>query len=170
MIAFKKNRPLLQTEHCVFSDYELDWIEHILDDAAAQSGVALPFKSEIARGIMLYLETGCPLRTLPLDYLFIRIRETLESFGLMRIAQHLRYHTPPVDICLEALAEEEPLPLFFYTKLRHRVEQLRSLGLTDYHFTGVEQCSLKLSARQRPCPATQRVQEEIEAFLLHEAA
>ncbi len=117
---------------------------------------------------MQYLETGCPLRTLPLDYLFIRIRELLESFGLLRIAQHLRYHTPPVDIPLDSIAEQSPLPLFFYAELRRRVRELRELGLTSYHFTGGEDCSLLLCARRRACPETRRVQEEIEAFIQHD--
>ncbi len=170
MIAHRNNRPLLQTGHCVIGDYDLNWLESLLDDAAAQGQVTLPFKREIAMGIMTYLESSCPLRTLPLDYLFTRIREMLSSLGLERIAQHLRKLTPPVDVDLDMIAQQQPLPLFFYTELRKRVEQLRELGLTSYHFTGVEDCSLRLSARQRSCPATRREQDEIVAFLQREAA
>ncbi len=165
MIALRNNRPLLQTGSCVIGDYDLDWLVGLLDDAAKQGGVALPFKREIAMGIMSYLEGGCPLRTLPLEYLITRIREMLNKLGLNRIAQNLRKLTPPIDVKLDAIAEEAPLPLFFYAELKRRVEQLRELGLTTYHFTGVEDCSLRLSARQRSCPATRREQDEIVAFL-----
>ena len=56
MIAFKHNLPLLQTGYCVISDYGVEWIERVLQDAADRAGVKLPFRDEIARAVLLYLE------------------------------------------------------------------------------------------------------------------
>ena len=110
MIAFKNNRPLLQTGHCVISDYDATWLEDVLQQAADAAGVSLPFRGEIARAILLYLEEQCPLHAVPLDYLFQRIARMLRQAGLPLIADHLRLQTPPVVIDLRAMAEQSPLP------------------------------------------------------------
>ena len=165
MIAFKNNRPVLQTGHCVISDYDREWLSNLLQEAAEAAGTTLPLKDEIAAGILLYLETECPLRAVPLDYLFDRMRRLLEQIGLPLIAANLRKQTPPVDIELDALAEETPLPLFFYTELKRRMDNLRSIGLDTYHFSGKKECSLALGDRQRVCPTQRRALEELDAFL-----
>ncbi len=165
MIAIKTHRPLLQTGHCVISDYDWRWIEQMLQDAAHQAGTKLPCSAEIAQGIYLYLEQECPLRTMPLEYLFERMRRLLNEIGLPLVAAHLHKQTPPVDIQLDTLAGESPLPLFFYTALRQRMDSLRNMGLTTYHFSGKKRCSLTLGHRRRSCPAQQRALEELDAFL-----
>lgn len=165
MIAFKFNRPVLQTGYCVISDYDRQWLEAVLQEAADVAGTTLPCKADIAQAILQYLEESCPLHAVPLDYLFDRMRRLLKDIGLPLIAEHLRTQTPPVDIELDALAGESPLPLFFYAELRRKMEELRRLGLTTYHFTGRKRCSMVLGARRRVCPAQRRALEELEAFL-----
>ena len=71
----------------------------------------------------------------------------------------------PVRIDLKALAQESPLPLFFYNELSQQLEQLRRMGLTSYKFDGLETCSKLLGARQRICPTQQRVLDELTDFL-----
>lgn len=168
MIAFKNNRPVLQTGHCVISDYDCGWLESVLQQAADEAGVPLPCRREIAQAIMLYLEEACPLHAVPLDYLFGRIAGMLRQAGLPLIAEHLRTQTPPVRIDLEAMAQESPLPLFFYKELSSQLAQLRQLGLTTYEFAGAETCSKLLGARQRLCPTQQRALDELNAFLARE--
>ncbi len=167
MIAFKNNRPLLQTGHCVISDYDVDWMEQVLLEAAQDAGTTLPCSREVAQAIMLYLENECPLHAVPLDYLFNRIRQMLEEVGLPLIAGHLRSQTPPVEISLDSLAGEAPLPLFFYTRLNSQLNDLRRMGLTTYHFSGKKRCSLVLGSRRRACPTQRRALAELDAFLSH---
>ncbi len=165
MIAFKNKRPLLQTGHCVISDYDREWLEGVLQQAADSAGVSLPFRAEIARAILLYLEEKCPLHTVPLEYLFQRIASMLRQAGLPRIADHLRVQTPPVVIDLHEMATQSPLPLFFYNELEQHLEHLRRLGLTTYEFAGAESCSKLLGDRQRACPTQRRMLDELNAFL-----
>ena len=165
MIAFTNKRPLLQTGHCVISDYDRDWLESVLQQAADKAGVKLPVRKEIAQAVLLYLEEKCPLHAVPLDYLFQRIARMLRQAGLPLIADHLRLQTPPVVINLHELAEKSPLPLFFYNELEQQLEQLRRLGLTTYEFAGIESCSKLLGDRQRACPTQRRMLEELNAFL-----
>lgn len=165
MISFAAKRPMLQTGHCVIADYDRQWLEHVLQDAAERAGTFMPMRREIAEAIMLYLESRCPLSSLPLEFLFARIKSMLEEVGLPLIAQHLRKQTPPVDISLEEIAAQSPLPLFFYTELRRRVEKLRQMGLNSYHFSGEENCSIALGSRRRECPTTRRELRELRGFL-----
>lgn len=165
MIAFKNKRPLLQTGHCVISDYDAAWLEDVLQQAADSAGVKLPFREEIARAILLYLEEKCPLHAVPLDYLFQRIARMLRQAGLPLIADHLRLQTPPVIVNLQEIAEKSPLPLFFYNELEQHLAQLRRLGLTTYEFAGVESCSKLLGDRRRSCPTQRRMLDELNAFL-----
>ncbi|MBR2126163.1 MAG: hypothetical protein IJ943_05475 [Akkermansia sp.] len=170
MIAFKNNRPLLQNGYCVFSDYDLAWLVNVLQEAAESAGTTLPFKEEIAAGVLQYLENNCPLHAVPLDYLFDRMRSLLNHIGLPLIATHLRKQTPPIDIELDTLAEEAPLPLFFYTELRRRMDNLRDKGLTNYHFSGMARCSFALGDRRRACPTQRRALAELNAYLLQTQA
>lgn len=165
MISLKNNRPLLQTGHCVISDYDRRWIAGVLQEAADAAGTSLPFCDEIAAGILQYLESFCPLHSVPLEFLFGRMRRLLVEIGLPRIAACLRTQTPPVDIELDALANEAPLPLFFYVELRRRMDSLRRLGLTAYRFSGKRACSLALGARRRACPAQRAALAELNGFL-----
>ncbi len=165
MIALRNNRPLLQTGHCVISDYDQEWLEGVLAEAAERAGVRLPFRADIAAAVLLYLEDSCPLNAVPLEYLFERIRHMLCDIGLPRIAEHLHRQAPPVEIDLDALAKESPLPLFFYRELQRRLEELRRLGLDTYRFCGQKACSLKLGKRRRACPTQRRELAELEGFL-----
>ena len=165
MIAFKNNRPLLQTGHCVISDYGQEWIEAVLQEAADAAGTKLPFRAEIACAVLQYLEKECPLHAVPLDYLFTRMRTMLHEVGLPLIALHLRCQTPPVDIMLDELAGEESLPLFFYTELQRRLEHLQQVGFNTYHFSGKKRCSLLLGSRRRSCPKQRETLAELDAFL-----
>lgn len=167
MIAPRQFRPLLQNGHCVVADYDEAWIESVLRAAADEAGVRLPFAHEMARAVMIYLEEQCPMRALPLEYLFNRMRKMLDDIGLSLIALHLRTQTPPVDIDLDSLAHEKPLPLFFYTELQRRMDELKRLGLNTYRFTGRKGCSLQLGGRLRACPTQRRELAELDGFLQH---
>lgn len=162
--------PVLQRGRYITSDYDLSWLERVLTEAAQEAGVNLPFAQEVAAGVLMYLDEYCPLRTLPLEYFFARVRGLLREIGLPLVAEHLHEQMPPVEIDLDALAGEEPLPLFFYEKLKRRMEELRQKGLTSYRFSGMKHCSLVLGARQRACPTQRRVLQELRSFLAFQAA
>lgn len=170
MIAAEYSRPLLQTGNCVVGDYDLQWIEHVLHEAAQECGVSLPYAHEVATGVLMYLEEACPLKSVPLEYFFGRMRHLLCEIGLPRIAEHLHPQLPPVDIELDALAGETPLPLFFYTKLKQQMDDLRKLGMTTYRFSGVHRCSLLLGSRRRSCPTQRRALRELQSFIATQAA
>lgn len=165
MISLNPSRPALQTGHCVITDYNQAWIESLLVEAASRAGTRIPLVGEIAHAIILYLEKHCSQQALPLDYLFDRIRGLLHNIGFDSVVAEIRKETPPVNISLMDIAEEESLPLFFYSKLRKRVSELRHLGLTSYHFSGLERCSLMLGDRRRDCPTARRIRQELEGFL-----
>ncbi len=170
MTIAEYRRPLLQKGQCIAADYGVEWVEQVLCEAAREAGVSLPYSREVAEGIMKYLDEWCNLPTLPLEYFFARVRSLLREIGLPLVAEHLHAQTPPVDIELDELAKEEPLPLFFYTKLSERMEELRSRGVNVYHFSGAHRCSLVLGGRRRSCPTQRRALSELRKFIAARAA
>ncbi len=170
MIQTTTKRPYLQTGECITCDYDCEWLEDVLHEAAQTAGVFLPYEHEVAQGILQYMEQYCPLKALPLKYFFGRMRGVLREIGLPRIADALQEQLPPVSIPLDALAGENPLPLFFYTELKHRMDDLRRRGLTSYRFSGAHRCSLVLGRRRRSCPTQRRVLHELRSFLAYQAA
>lgn len=165
MIAHDLRLPVLQSGHCVVTSYDVDWLVTVLEDAAKKAEVSLPFKREIAAGVLVYLAELYPLPSIPLEFLFDRLRQALKDMGLPLIADHLVTQTPPVDINLGKLARQTPLPLFFYTELKEMVERMRCRGITRYHFQGNEECSMLLGDKRRHCPAQQRELRELNACL-----
>ena len=170
MNTLQNRHPILQRGRYVTFDYDLEWIERVLTEAAQEAGMNLPFGREVAEGILMYLDKYCPLRTLPLEYFFARVRGLLREIGLPLVAEHLHEQMPPVDIDLDELAGEEPLPLFFDEKLRRRMEELKKCGLTVYRFSGMKHCSMVLGARRRACPTQRRALQELHSFLACQAA
>lgn len=170
MKAVTHTKPYLQSGNCLVTGYDLSWLQAVLQEAAQEAGVKLPFVQEVAQGILLYLEEECPLYTMPLEYLFGRIRKLLREIGLLRVADHLHPQLPPVNIELDELAGENPLPLFFYTALRERMDTLREMGMTTYRFSGAQRCSLVLGHRQRACPTQRDALQELRLFLAAHAA
>lgn len=167
-VAYSK--PLLQAGAYIVADYGKPWIEQLLLEAAAEAGVTLPCASEVAEGVLIYLQEACPLPTMPIHYLFGRMRRLLREIGLPLVAAHLHDQLPPVDIELDALAGENPLPLFFYTKLREQMDKLRKLGMTTCRFSGARRCSMVLGSRRRACPTQRRELQELRSFLATQTA
>ncbi len=161
----ERKLPALQNRACLFTDYDAGWIAELLQRAADRAGVRLPLKEEMARAVILYLETRCPLRVLPLDFLIGRIRRMLRQVGLPRVADAVEKETPPVEIALPELARDCPLPLFFYSALRRRLETLHQAGLMNCTFSGKRECVLALRNGKRWSSASQAMMADLENFL-----
>lgn len=157
--------PVIQNRACIFTDYDESWIASLLQKAADKAGVPLPFKEEIARSVMLYLEKYYPLGTIPLDFLLTRMRSSLHRIGLHRVAAALSKETPPVKISLDTLAHNCPLPLFFYSNLRRKIENLRRAGMLNCTFSGKEECVYALSNGKHRGKTAQKISEELDSFL-----
>lgn len=156
---------MLQTGYCVIADYDETWLEQVLEEAAQRAGTRVPFKKEMAQAIMLYLKTSVTRPSIPMEQLYQQIERMLRDMGLETIAQHLRHDTPPVDITLDAIAQQAPIPIFFYTELKRKIDKLKQLGLTRYRFLNKQQCSIILVDRRRACPASKEALAELEAFI-----
>ncbi len=162
--------PYLQHGECITADYDCEWLERVLHQAADQAGIFIPYEHEVAQGVLSYMDYYCPLRTVPLRYFFGRVRRVLREIGLPRVADALQEQFPPVAIPLDTLAGKNPLPLFFYTELKHKMDDLKRRGLTAYRFSGTHQCSLVLGKRRRSCPTQRRALHELESFLATQTA
>jgi hypothetical protein len=168
MICIAGKRPVLQVGNHQVVGYDVDWIETALDRASvAADRDDFPFITDIRDGIIHYLEEKCPLRTLPIEDLYARMRRMLERIGCAAIAENLQLLTPPVTLSLASTARKlsSEFELGFFQTLRAEVDSLHQLGTEEVHFTGITEAALILVGTEtwnKNCEAFKR---EILAFL-----
>lgn len=168
MIALIGNRPVLQIGRHQVIDYGGDWIETALQRAArAADGGDFPFAGEVRAGVMRYLETRCSLRLLPIDELYGRLRQMLESIGCQRIAAHLEPLAPPLTVSLERAAREagNGFELGFFSSLRAELAELRAAGAEELRFVGLRESAMLLRGAADWDAACEGLLGEIESFL-----
>ena len=132
MIAFQKNRPVLQVGPCQVADYDLSWLEEAVERAAKAADFAnFPMTAEVCQGVEFYLEQKCSLRLLQLEDLFARLKKLLVQVGCEPIAEHLRPLAPPITLSLvpSATLAGHGFELAFFEHLR---ESLTSLSKVCY--------------------------------------
>ena len=147
MISLIGNRPALQIGRYQVIDYDTAW----LDDALRRAAVAaeledFPFVADIRGGIVQYLETKCPLKLLPIDELFDRMRKMLVTIGCGKIADNLRPLAPPVTVSLVRAAMDagNGFELAFFETLRTELSDLKAAGAEEIRFIGLRESSLIL--------------------------
>ncbi|MEM9080945.1 MAG: hypothetical protein AAGC74_09675 [Verrucomicrobiota bacterium] len=168
MICLVGNRPVLQIGKYQIAGYDTEWIETALHRASvAADRDDFPFIEDIRDGIIHYLENKCPLRLLPIEDLYSRMRRMLERIGCSAIAEQLTILTPPVTLSLARTAHEMPqgFELGFFQKLRLEVDALHHLGTEEVHFTEIREATLILSGCKRWSPSCERLRHDILAFV-----
>jgi hypothetical protein len=121
VISLIGNRPAIQIGRHQVIDYDTAWLDSALRRAArAAEHEDFPFVADIRSGIVKYLETKCPLKLLPLDELYDRMRKMLVKIGCERIAEKLEPLAPPVTVSLVRAAMEagNGFELAFFEMLR----------------------------------------------------
>ena len=168
MISLIGNRPALQIGRYQVIDYDTAW----LDDALRRAAVAaeledFPFVADIRGGIVQYLETKCPLKLLPIDELFDRMRKMLVTIGCGKIADNLRPLAPPVTVSLirAAMDAGNGFELAFFETLRTELSDLKAAGAEEIRFIGLRESSLILRGTSDWNKQCDSLLVEIHAFL-----
>lgn len=168
MISLIGNRPALQIGPCQVIDYDTAWLDDALRRAADEAGIAdFPFVADIRGGIVQYLETKCPLKLLPLDDLFDRVRKMLVTIGWETIAEKLRPLAPPVTVSLlrAAMAAGNGFELAFFGALRAELADLKSAGAEEIRFIGLRESAMILRGAESWNKHCELLLAEIETFL-----
>lgn len=168
MISLIGNRPALQIGRYQVIDYDTEWLDSALHRAAlAANHEDFPFVADISSGIVQYLETKCPLKLLPLDELYDRMRRMLVRIGCEKIAEKLEPLAPPVTVSLVRTAMEagNGFELAFFEMLRSELANLRAAGAEEIRFTGLKESAMILRGASKWNKQCQALLGEIEAFL-----
>jgi hypothetical protein len=168
VIALIGNRPALQIGRHQVIDYDTSWLDSALHRAAlAAEHEDFPFVADIRSGIVQYLETKCPLKLLPLDELYERMRRMLVRIGCEKIAEKLEPLAPPVTVSLVRAAMEagNGFELAFFEMLRSELCDLRAAGAEEIRFTGLRESAMILRGAAKWNKQCQALLTEIEAFL-----
>ncbi len=168
MISLIGNRPALQIGRHQVIDYDTSWLDSALRRAArAADHEDFPFVDDIRGGIVKYLETKCPLKLLPLEELYGRMRRMLVTIGCQKIAENLQPLAPPITLSLVRAAREagNGYELAFFEMLRTELVALREAGAEDLRFTGLRESTLILRGASKWNSQCQPLLSEIENFL-----
>jgi hypothetical protein len=168
VISLIGNRPALQIGRYQVIDYDTAWLDSALHRAAlAANHEDFPFVADIRSGIVQYLETKCPLKLLPLDELYDRMRRMLVRIGCEKIAEKLEPLAPPVTVSLVRTAMEagNGFELAFFEMLRSELSNLRAAGAEEIRFTGLKESAMILRGTTKWNKPCQALLTEIEAFL-----
>lgn len=168
MISLIGNRPALQVGRHQVIDYDTAWLGDALRRAAqAAERDDFPFVEDIRSGIVQYLETKCPLRLLPIEDLFERMRKMLMKIGFETIASKLEPLAPPITISLVAPARQagNGFELAFFESLRRELDDLRTAGAEEIRFTGLRESAQILRGTDKWDKRCESILQEIQAFL-----
>lgn len=168
MISLIGNRPALQIGRYQVIDYDTEWLDSALHRAAlAANHEDFPFVADIRSGIVQYLETKCPLKLLPLDELYDRMRRMLIKIGCEKIAEKLEPLAPPVTVSLVRAAMEagNGFELAFFEMLRSELVNLRAAGAEEIRFSGLKESAMILRGASKWNKQCQALLNEIEIFI-----
>jgi hypothetical protein len=168
MICFIGNRPVLQVGPCQVVDYDTAWLEEALRRAAdAADHHDFPFIGEIRTAVFQYLETGCSLRLLHIEDLYLRMRRMLVRIGCSPIAEKLEPLAPPVTLSLvePAVAAKDGFELAFFAMLQRYLVALRQTGVEELWVVGLRQSVLTLRGRTKWDRGCEVLLGEILAFI-----
>jgi hypothetical protein len=150
-----------------------DWLQRRIEQAAQAAGRGeFWLASEIARGVMEYLERDYKGTVIALPALLDRVRALLARLDCADVAAHLDGTPPPATVSLAQLADEagDGFELHFFARLRDRLVACAANGVREVHITGLRPCvqQLRRAAKWRKdCEALAR---EILAFIRHHSA
>lgn len=168
MISLIGNRPALQIGRFQVIDYDTSWLdEALLRAARAAEQEDFPFVSDICSGVVQYLETKCPLKLLPIEELFTKMRKMLMKIGCERIAEELRPLTPPMTVSLihSAMEAGNGFELAFFETLRAALADLRAAGAEEIRFTGLRESTLILRGETKWNKHCEALHAEISTFI-----
>ncbi len=168
MICLIGNLPVLQVGHHQVIGYGTEWIDEALIRAArASNRQDFPFIDDIREGVLHYLEHRCPLRVLPLEDLYDRMRAMLRRIGCDAIAGHLTELAPPVTVSLVRAAQEAGTgyELLFFPILVEEIDHLKASGAESIHFSDLEESVKILRNAKSMSKACLQLKSEIVAFL-----
>lgn len=168
MISIIGNRPALQIGRFQVIEYDTAWLDSALERAArAADHEDFPFVTDIRSGVVQYLETKCPLKLLPLEDLFSRMRKMLVKIGCERIAEKLEPLAPPVTVSLvhSAMEAGNGFELAFFETLRFELSDLRAAGAEEIRFTGLRESTMILRGATKWNKHCEALYTEIYTFI-----
>ncbi len=168
MICLVGKLPVLKIGRHQVVGYDTHWIDLALKRAAVSCDRAdFPFIDDIRDGVLHYLEHKCPWRLLPIEDLFERMKRMLRRIGCDAIADNLQLLAPPLTVSVARAAREagNGFELVFFQTLQEEIDDLRTRGAEEFHFTELRASAQILRGAVRWTRSCELLHQEILAFL-----
>jgi hypothetical protein len=168
MVAFKEEFPYLRCDSGQLFEFNRDWLQAAIGDAAAQAGYKSWWLTEhVTESIAFYLRLRTDESVVAFSQLSQTVRYVLKVIGYKEIIPHFDPAPPPISISLVDVAYEagSGYELAFFDLLEKRIAALVEVG-TD----NLQLCSLQAAVKHlrgtrvwsRACDA---LREEIVCFV-----
>jgi hypothetical protein len=143
--------------------YEGSWIATCIRSAAARAGHEDWWIAEdIARGVVVYLETRFPATAITIEQLEDKICRTLAKIGFQDVAAHITVDPPMIRVNLHDLARQsQGIELLFFKLLDNRVTQLQTVGAKKLALTATKAAIKQLRATKTWTPNCSALENEI---------
>ena len=160
--------PLLRIGAKEVTHYEKEWLEEAIKRAARDAGhEKWWFASDIAKGMIIYLQKRFPRNTITLEEVFDKIAKTLITIGFTDIAEKLVPTPPPLRISLIDIARQAGTgyELVFFNLLREKLAEVQDFGAERIECADLDECVLHLRGRAKWTRSCDQLKYEIVDFV-----
>lgn len=163
MICLPHHLPLLRIGEHETADYEPEWLEQVLREAAQGAGCPhWAHQRDMAEAVFDWLKRSHVGAVVTLNDLFERLAGALRQTGYPRLAEQLNLTAPPLALHLPEVAADCFGELAFYTRLERRLQPLRTGAVSTLVCSGLAEVALQLA----PPPASRRRRKALRTPLM----
>ncbi len=168
MVAFKEEFPYLQSESGQLFEFNRDWLQAAIRQAADRAGYPSWWLTEhVTESIAFYLRLRTDESVVAFSQLNQTVRYVLKVIGYKEIVPHFKPSPPPISLSLYEIAEAAGTgyELAFFDLLEKRIAAILETGARDVHFFGLQPSIKHLRGAKvwtRSCDA---LREEVTCFI-----
>lgn len=172
MVALPSQLPLLRIGAHELSAYEAPWLAQCLRRAATAAGrLDWWFADDIARAVVLYLQTRYQSSAITMEVLHEKVVRTLSKIGFADVAAQLALEPPIIRLNLRDMARQsDGIELVFFQLLSHRILELKELGARKVSLTGTKAAIKNLRAVKHWTVRCQSLEDYIVTLVRHRLA
>ena len=168
MVAFKEEFPYLRAESGQLFEFNRDWLQNAITQAADSAGYPSWWLTEhVTESIAFYLRLRNDEPVVAFSQLNQTVRHVLKVIGYKEIVPHFRPAPPPLSISLFEIAEAagDGYELAFFDLLEKRVAGIFATGATSLHFFGLQAAIKHLRSAKTWTRACDGLREEVACFI-----
>lgn len=168
MVAFKEEFPYLRTDSGQLFEFNRDWLQAAITQAAKNAGYPRWWLTEhVTESITFYLRLRTNESVVAFSQLNQTVRYVLKVVGYKEIIPHFQPAPPPISVSLYEIAEAAGAgyELAFFDLLEKRLAALLETGATALHFFGLQPAIKHLRSAKTWTRSCDTLRQEVACFI-----